>query len=48
MSVIYLDVVKSRIQADDPEKPAYKGTVDCFKKCYREGGIRFVQTLATA
>ncbi len=35
MSVIYLDVVKSRIQADDPVKPYYKGTVDCFKKCYK-------------
>ena len=40
MSIIYLDVVKSRIQADDPKNPIYKGTIDCFKKCYKEGGLR--------
>jgi len=46
MSVIYLDVVKSRIQADDPAKPKYKGTLDCFVKCYKESGPRiFVRGL---
>ena len=40
MSTIYLDVVKSRIQADDPKNPYYKGTIDCFQKCYKEGGLR--------
>ncbi len=40
MSVIYLDVVKSRIQADDPINPKYKGTVDAFRQCYAEGGLR--------
>ena len=38
--VIYLDVVKSRIQADDPINPKYNGTIDTFKKCYQEGGIK--------
>ena len=38
--IIYLDVVKSRIQADDPLNPKYKGMIDCFKQCYREGGFR--------
>ena len=38
--IIYLDVVKSRIQADDPLNPKYNGMIDTFKKCYREGGIK--------
>ena len=38
--IIYLDVVKSRIQADDPLNPKYKGMIDCFKQCYKEGGFR--------
>eukprot|EP00093_Oithona_nana_P014145 14145.XXX_304979_300326_1 [CDS] Oithona nana genome sequencing. len=38
--IIYLDVVKSRIQADDPLNPKYKGMMDCFKQCYKEGGFR--------
>ena len=38
--IIYLDVVKSRIQADDPVNPKYKGMIDCFKQCYKEGGFR--------
>ena len=40
MSIIYLDVVKSRIQADDPINPKYNGMIDTFKKCYWEGGIK--------
>lgn len=38
--IIYLDVVKSRIQADDPLNPKYHGMIDTFKKCYAEGGIK--------
>ena len=40
MSVIYLDVVKSRIQADDPSNPRYKSMADCFVQCYRESGLK--------
>ncbi len=40
MSVIYLDVVKSRMQADDPLSPRYKSMLDCFRQCYAEGGPR--------
>lgn len=40
MSVIYLDVVKSRIQADDPVNPRYSGMFDCFRQSYREAGLR--------
>jgi len=39
-AIIYLDVVKSRIQSDDPVNPKYNGMIDTFRKCYREGGIR--------
>ena len=47
LSVIYLDVVKSRIQADDPTNPRYRSMIDCFRQCYAEGGARSVsQTLA--
>ncbi len=35
-----MDVVKSRIQADDPSRPKYKGVLDCYRQCYREGGMR--------
>ena len=42
MSVIYLDVVKSRIQADDPTNPRYRSMIDCFRQCYAEGGTRSV------
>jgi len=40
VAVIYLDVVKSRIQADDPKNPKYNGMIDTFRKCYKEGGMR--------
>jgi len=40
IAVIYLDVVKSRIQADDPINPKYNGMIDTFRKCYREGGLK--------
>ena len=39
-SVIYIDVVKSRIQADNPLQPRYTGILDCFRKCYHEGGLK--------
>ena len=42
ISVIYLDVVKSRIQADDPTNPRYRSMIDCFRQCYAEGGARSV------
>lgn len=34
-----IDVVKSRIQADDIRKPAYKGFIDCAKKSYGTHGF---------
>lgn len=37
-SIIPLDVVKSRIQADDPKSPSYSGIIDCFKKSYKSDG----------
>lgn len=37
--VIPLDVVKSRIQADNPQNPRYKGMVDCFYKSYKSDGM---------
>ena len=40
MAIIPLDVVKSRIQADDPVNPKYNGMIDTFQKLYKEGGIR--------
>ena len=40
MSVIPLDVVKSRIQADDPSNRKYKGMWDASRHIYREGGLK--------
>nr|CAD7438345.1 unnamed protein product [Timema bartmani] len=37
--IIPLDVIKSRIQSDDPLNPKYKGTLDCFIKSYRHDGL---------
>ncbi|KAH0811452.1 hypothetical protein GEV33_011338 [Tenebrio molitor] len=39
MFVIPLDVVKSRIQADNPANPVYRGMVDCFYKSYKSHGF---------
>ena len=42
------DVIKSRIQTDDPDprKRRYRGVVDCARQIYREGGLRaFTQGL---
>ncbi|KAL0269271.1 UNVERIFIED_CONTAM: hypothetical protein PYX00_007069 [Menopon gallinae] len=38
--VIPLDVIKSRIQADDFGQPVYSGMADCWKKIYHQEGIR--------
>ncbi|XP_030763479.1 solute carrier family 25 member 48-like [Sitophilus oryzae] len=38
--VLPVDVVKTRIQADDPVYPRYKGMRDCIKKIYEEEGYR--------
>lgn len=35
------DVVKSAIQGDDPDKPKYKGTVDCVLKTYKQEGLSY-------
>ncbi|KAG8228603.1 hypothetical protein J437_LFUL009308 [Ladona fulva] len=36
--IIPLDVLKSRIQADDTRSPTYSGIYDCFKKSYQNDG----------
>lgn len=33
-----LDVVKARIQSDDPIRPQYRGMLDCFRKSYKMDG----------
>jgi len=38
-AIIYLDVVKSRIQADCHVRPRYAGMVDCFISSYRQDGM---------
>jgi len=38
-AIIYLDVVKSRVQADDPSKPLYRGTLDCVRQSYKRDGL---------
>jgi len=39
LSVLPIDVVKSRIQADCPSNPKYKGMLDCFKVSYQTEGL---------
>lgn len=34
-----IDLVKSRIQADDIKKPVYRGFMDCAKKSYQAHGL---------
>jgi len=34
-----LDVVKSRIQADNPANPKYKGMLNCIMDTYRKHGL---------
>ncbi|RZF38380.1 hypothetical protein LSTR_LSTR016785 [Laodelphax striatellus] len=38
--VVPVDVVKSRIQADNALSPKYKGMIDCAIKSYKEDGAR--------
>lgn len=38
-SILPLDVVKSRLQADNPSNPKYKGTWDCLIKSYKADGL---------
>lgn len=37
-AIMPLDVVKARIQSDDPLRPQYRGMFDCFRKSYRQDG----------
>ncbi|XP_063919212.1 solute carrier family 25 member 45-like isoform X2 [Zophobas morio] len=37
--VMPVDVVKTRIQSDDPRHPYYNGIIDCFKKSYKMDGF---------
>ena len=39
-TIIYLDVIKSRIQADSLTRPRYQGMVDCMRQSYRQDGLR--------
>jgi len=34
-----IDVVKSRLQADNPEKPEYRGAWHCTRVSYAQGGL---------
>lgn len=46
-SILPLDVLKSRLQADNPSNPQYKGMWDCFIKSYKaEGPSVFVRGFA--
>ncbi|XP_047490532.1 solute carrier family 25 member 45-like isoform X1 [Penaeus chinensis] len=38
--IIPLDVVKSRIQGDNPSNPQYKNARDCFVKSYKAEGLK--------
>ncbi|XP_049777910.1 solute carrier family 25 member 45-like isoform X1 [Schistocerca cancellata] len=40
ISIIPLDVMKSRIQADNPDNPKYKSLMDCFIKSYQSDGLK--------
>ena len=39
-TIIYLDVIKSRIQTDSLTQPRYRGTLDCIQQSYRRDGPR--------
>ncbi|CAM1331427.1 SLC25A45 (predicted) [Pycnogonum litorale] len=43
-SILPIDIVKSRLQADDITRPKYKGFVHCAKCIYSEGGVRIFYT----
>lgn len=38
-SIIPVDVIKSRIQADDPLNPRYRGWIDCTLQVFRKHGV---------
>ena len=38
--VIPVDVIKTRMQADDLSAPEYKGLIACAKKSYQEEGLK--------
>jgi len=38
-AIIYLDVIKTRIQSDNPRHPQYSGMLDCARKSYRQSGL---------
>lgn len=38
VSVLPIDVVKSRIQADCPNNPKYRGMIDCIRVSYLQEG----------
>lgn len=40
IAVLPMDVVKSRIQADNPNKPTYKGMWDCIYKSFKTDGMQ--------
>lgn len=40
ISIIPLDVIKSRLQADNPDNPKYKSLMDCFIKSYQSDGLK--------
>lgn len=40
VSVLPPDFIKSRMQADDPINPKYKGMYDCIVKSYKAEGVR--------
>lgn len=39
-SILPLDVVKSRLQADDPTRPRYHGLRHCITETYRAEGLK--------
>ncbi|XP_023336676.1 mitochondrial basic amino acids transporter, partial [Eurytemora carolleeae] len=40
LSVLPFDVLKSRLQADDPARPRYKNMVDCARQSYATDGAK--------
>ena len=39
LSVLPFDVVKSRLQADRPDRRTYRNMTDCFRQSYRADGL---------
>jgi Mitochondrial carrier protein len=37
--IVPLDVIKSRLQADNPQRPRYRGMVHCAVSSFRQDGI---------